>query len=230
MIVKLEGMALDLLFPQSCIGCGRAGSYICSACRQSLVMMPSLVCHVCGRPQPAGSICNRCLNFRAEVDGIRASFIFEGVMRRAIHEFKYHNLRALAKPLAQLLQKYLSVNPLPGDILIPVPLHRSRQRERGYNQSNLLAVELGRLVGLPVANDCLVRHKHTHSQARTSGILERQSNVAGAFHCSDSKIKDKQVLLIDDVATSGSTLNACAAALKSEGAASVWGLTLTMEI
>ena len=113
---------------------------------------------------------------------------------------------------------------------MPVPLHREWLRERGYNQSSLLAQELGKLTGLPVVDECLVRQKQAPPQARTANVSERQSNVVGAFACGDGRLRDKQVLLVDDVATSGATLNACAGALKSTGAASVWGLVMAEEI
>jgi len=132
--------------------------------------------------------------------------------------------------LAKLLQDYLATNPMPGEVLTPVPLHRKRLRERGYNQSSLLAKELGKLTGLPVVDDCLIRQRHAPPQARTSTVAERRSNVANAFACRDNRLRDKQVLLIDDVSTSGTTLDACAAALKAGGATSVWGLVLAREI
>lgn len=113
---------------------------------------------------------------------------------------------------------------------MPVPLHRQRLRERGYNQSRLLAEGLGRLNDLPVVVDCLVRQKHTPPQARTSTVEERRDNVVDVFACRDDRLRGKQVLLIDDVATSGATLDACAAVLKASGAVSVWALTLAREV
>jgi len=151
-------------------------------------------------------------------------------MRQAIHEIKYRNLRALAAPLAKLLHEYLVTNPVPGDVLVPVPLHRKRMRERGYNQSGLLAHELGKLISLAVLDDCLIRQQHSSPQARTASVGERQSNVTGAFTCRDGRLRGKKVLLIDDVSTSGATLNACAGVLKSAGATSVWGLVMAEEI
>ncbi len=113
---------------------------------------------------------------------------------------------------------------------MPVPLHQKRLRERGYNQSRLLAEELGKLVNLPVVDDCLIRQRPAPPQARTSTVDERRRNVAGAFTCPNRKLQDKQVLLIDDVTTSGATLDACASALQAAGASSVWGLVLAAEI
>jgi competence protein ComFC len=229
-VTKLKGIALDLLFPQWCVGCGREGDYICRSCRQLLLPIAPPVCPRCGRPQPDGMPCPGCVNWQADIDGIRSPFVFDGVMRQAIHELKYRNLRALAAPLAGLLHDYLLANPVPGEVLVPVPLHRKRWRERGYNQSSLLARELGKLTDLPVVADCLVRQQHTPPQARAASVGERQRNVAGAFTCRDGRLRGKQVLLIDDVTTSGATLNTCAGALKSSGAASVWGLVMAAEI
>jgi len=151
-------------------------------------------------------------------------------MRQAVHQLKYRNLRALAPPLGQLLNDYLMTNPVPGEVLVPVPLHRKRLRERGYNQSGLLARELGKLTDLPVVDDCLIRQRFALPQARTATVEERQSNVTEAFICRDQRLRDKPVLLIDDVATSGASLDACASALKAAGAISVWGLVLAREI
>jgi len=128
------------------------------------------------------------------------------------------------------MSDYLASNPLPGEILVPVPLHRKRLRERGYNQSSLLAKELGSLTKLPVIDDCLVRRRYTPPQARTTTVDERHSNVLDAFACRDQRLKGKEALLIDDVSTSGATLNACAAALKASGATTVWGLVLAREV
>jgi ComF family protein len=152
------------------------------------------------------------------------------VIREAIHQLKYQNLRALAEPLAQLLSDYLETNQIPGEVLIPTPLHQKRLRERGYNQSGLLATELGKLTGLPVIADCLIRQRPASPQARTQTVAERRSNVSDAFSCPDNSVRDRAVIVIDDVTTSGATLNACAVALKAAGAISVWGLTLAREV
>jgi ComF family protein len=119
---------------------------------------------------------------------------------------------------------------LPVQVLVPVPLHRKRLKERGYNQSLSLAKELGLLLTLPVIDNCLVRLKSASPQARTKSVAERRENVKEAFTCLNSRLTRTQVLLIDDVSTSGATLDACAAALKRSGATSVWGLVLAREI
>jgi competence protein ComFC len=151
-------------------------------------------------------------------------------MRQAIHQLKYRNLRAIAQPLAELLHRYLVKNPLPGEVLVPVPLHAKRLRERGYNQACLLARELSKLTGQPVVDGCLIRKREAPPQARAETVAERRANVANAFFCRNQKLKNKPVLLIDDVATSGATIDACAGAVKASGASSVWGLVLAREI
>ena len=229
-LAKVKGIALDLLFPQWCVGCGKEGDFICYSCCRSLPRIVPPLCPMCGKPQPSGILCPSCVGWQARIEGIRSPFRFDGVMRQAIYQLKYRNLRALASTLAKLLNDYLGTNPVPGEVLVPVPLHQKRLRERGYNQSSLLAQELGKLTKLPVVDNCLIRQRHTPPQARTSTVDERRSNVADAFTCRDHRLQDRQVLLIDDVSTSGATLDACAAALKAAGATMVWGLVLAREI
>ncbi len=229
-ITVLKRAALDLLFPRWCLGCGKEGDFICGDCRRGLPEIALPVCPRCGRPLVENDACHDWPDTPDGIDGIRSPFVFGGVIRRAVHELKYRNLRALAPFLAGLLYEYLVANPVPADILVPVPLHTKRLRERGYNQSALLAGELGRRCGLPVAPNGLLRRHYAGPQARSAGISERQKNVTGAFICPDGRFRGKQVLLIDDVSTSGATLNACAGALKDAGAAQVWGLTLAREL
>ncbi|MFC1967830.1 ComF family protein [Chloroflexota bacterium] len=227
---QLKEIALDLLFPSRCVSCGSEGEFICASCRRLLPRILPPLCPRCGKPLPEAQLCSGCRGWQAQIEGIRSPFRFEGVARQAIHELKYQNLKVLAPHLAELLQGYLSIYPLPGEVLVPVPLHPRRLRGRGYNQSGLLARELGRLVSLPVVEGSIHRMRNTPPQARSTSMVIRQSNVAGAFACRDQHMKQRQVLLIDDVCTTGATLNACAVALRAAGAASVWGLTLAREI
>ena len=229
-ITRLKRVALDLLFPPWCLGCGKEGSYLCESCRRQLPFIVPPVCPRCGRPRADGETCPGCIEAQSAIDGIRAPFLFDGAIRRTIHELKYRNLRAAVPLLAGFLHDYLRENPLPGEVLIPVPIHRKRERERGYNQSSLLCHELNRRNCLPVIDNCLVRRTYTPPQARTSSLASRRENVAGAFACADERVKGRRIILLDDVSTSGATLNACAAALKLAGAASVWGLVLALEL
>ena len=229
-LTKIKGMALDLVFPRWCVGCGKEGGFLCHSCCQSLSRIKPPLCPRCGKPQPSGVLCPSCIGWQTEIEGIRSPFRFEGVIRQAIHQLKYRNLRAIAVPMARLLENYLIANPMPGEVLVPVPLHQKRLRERGYNQSELLARESGKFTGLPVIADSLIRQRHSLPQARTSSVAERWSNAANAFTCRNQTLQGKQVLLIDDVTTSGATLDACASALKAAGVSSVWGLSLAMEV
>jgi len=188
------------------------------------------LCPKCGRPQASGILCPSCWQLQTEIDGIRSPYRFDEVIRKAIHQLKYHNLKAISFCLAELLADYLQSNPLPGEAIVPVPLHPRRLRERGYNQSSLLARELGKLANLPVIEDCLIRVKEAQPQVKASNVEERRRNVIDAFMCQNENVSDKQIILIDDVCTSGATLESCALALKSKGASSVWGLTLAREI
>ncbi|UCC94942.1 MAG: ComF family protein [Candidatus Omnitrophota bacterium] len=163
------------------------------------------------------------------VDGIRSPFHFDGIMRQAIHELKYRNLKSISNCLAELLFLYLKDNPLPGEVLVSVPLHDKRLRQRGYNQTSLIATKLSRLTSIPVVEGCLIRLENSSPQTRSSTVEERRRNVENAFGCRDERLAGKRVLLIDDVCTSGATLDACAKALKAGGTISVWGLTLARE-
>jgi ComF family protein len=152
----------------------------------------------------------------------------EGAIKEAIHAFKYRNIRVAAPELGQLLAQYLEAHPMPGEVLVPVPLHSHRLRGRGYNQAALLARELGRLSGLPVNQRLLARTKDTPPQVQTNSQEERHSNIAGSFECIGDA-RGQAVIPVDDVTTTGSTLSACAVALKEAGAASVWGLALARQ-
>ena len=229
-IINLKRVALDLFFPPWCIGCGREGKYICDSCCEKLPEISPPVCLKCGRTLTYENTCPGCIEEPVAIDGIRAPFLFQGVIRKAIHELKYRNLKAVAPSLAGLLHDYLLENTIPGDVLVPVPIHRKRQGERGYNQSSLIARELGRLSGLPVIEDCLVKRVNTPPQVGTTSVSERRKNIAEAFICANERLKGRQVILVDDVSTSGATLNTCAEILKNAGANSVWGLTIALEL
>ncbi len=142
---------------------------------------------------------------------------------------KYRHLRAISPCLARLLADSLASSPMPGEALVAVPLHPRRLRERGYNQSVLLARDLAGCIGLPVIEDCLIRVRQAQPQVRAASVEERRENVTDAFVCRDDRVSGKYIILIDDVCTSGATLESCASALKSGGATSVWGLTLARE-
>ena len=227
---QLREVVIDFFFPPRCVGCGKAGKFLCDPCLHRLPRIFPPICSKCGRPESTATFCPSCWGRQSNIDGIRSAFRFDGVIRKAIHELKYRDLRAIAGQLAALLAQHLASVSLPGDILVPVPLHNQRMRERGYNQSVLISREVSKLIKLPVEESCLVRSKNSPPQARTSNADQRLANVADAFSCINQKLNSKYVILIDDVCTTGATLEACATALKSAGAYSVWGLTLARDI
>lgn len=229
-VSRLGEIALDILFPRYCVGCRKEGSFICDSCLRSQPLIVPPVCPLCGRPQASGILCSDCIRWKADIDGIRSPFRFEGVIQQAVYQLKYRNLRSIAPMLAGFIHDFLEMYPIQGDVLVPVPLHKSRIRERGYNQSTLLAKELVKLSGLPVFPNSLVKHEKSMPQARSANVEERKKNVSGVFSVRDGTLKGKAVILIDDVSTSGATLDACAGVLKEAGAVSVWGLTLAREI
>lgn len=228
---RLKEATIDLLFPPKCIGigCNKPGSFLCPTCLSRLSPIVPPVCPKCGRPLSLQRLCADCEGLTTQIDGIRSVFLFEGVTREAIHHLKYRGLKALAPTLGRLLGDYLRSHPLPAQVLVPVPLHPRRLRERGYNQATLLSRELGTLIDLPLVEGGLVRSHNTLSQARAADAEERRRNVRGVFECRNDLLRGKSVLLIDDVCTTGATLEACAVALKAKGAVSVWGLTLARE-
>jgi ComF family protein len=150
---------------------------------------------------------------------------FEGALRRAMHWFKYRGRTVLAEPLGDLMAVYWMQHGVPIDVVVPVPLHAARLRERGYNQAALLAREMARRVGLDVNEKVLIRQRATVSQVELD-VSQRKENVHAAFCCSSDELAGKRVLLIDDVCTTGATLEACAIALYDGGVRSVQAFTL----
>lgn len=226
-LIKAANSALDLLFPLNCERCNKEGKLICDTCVQELPRLSRPFCEICAQPGAAGT-CDWCLEIGPAISGLRAPFLMEGSVRRAVHSLKYRGVRAATPELASLMAQYLESQRIPGDVLVPVPLHRRRLRNRGYNQASLLARELGKLTGLTVMENLLERTSDSPPQIEATSRAERRSNVEGIFRCM-GQASGFKVLLIDDVATTGSTLQACAVALRDAGAESVWGLTLARE-
>jgi ComF family protein len=215
---------LDLLFPPRCVTCRRVDEeWFCPACRSQVERISPPFCKRCGNALNS-SQCPTCRALPLTIDGIRAAAFFEGKLRQAIHAFKYERRPELARVLGEMLSDYLGAHPLPADALTPVPLHPDRERERGYNQARLLAHALGDRHHLPVWDDALTRVRATRSQIELNAA-ERRVNVQGAFQAAP-RVAGTRLLLIDDVCTTGATMDACGIALKARGAASVWGLAI----
>lgn len=225
---RLSAALLDLILPPRCAGCGASGSLWCCTCQASVHMIEDPVCSHCGRPLPRPrpeDLCAPCRQSPLQIDGIRSAVAFEGPLRQAIHRLKYGGSASLAGPLGIFLSARWQAGPLPVDVIVPVPLHALRVRERGYNQSMLLAEQLSRATGLPLAEAALKRVRATAPQI-TLSAAERRLNVRDAFQATADAARGRRVLLVDDVCTTGATLESCSIALRQAGAASVWALTL----
>jgi ComF family protein len=231
-IKELANAAADLLFPPYCVACHRFGVWLCADCLDEIEVIRPPICPRCGLPlngqSPADSGAHRCPMARSQVDRLLAYAYLSGPLHEAIHQFKYQDLRALAAPLGQLLAEgWAALSSQNGalDVIVPVPLHAARQRQRGYNQAALLARALAGHLHRPVMEDNLVRTRATAPQVGLDAQA-RRANVRDAFLCSNQSLTGKRVLLVDDVCTTGSTLEAASAALRDGGASSVWAYTL----
>ncbi len=227
---------LDTLFPLLCLGCGTRGAFICPRCQRKLPVRLEQNCPTCLRITPNGHRCFHCRDHNpSALDGLFVASSYHGsFLPRAIHTWKYRFIPEIAHELGQFLVSTLqnSALPLP-DALLPVPLHPRRLRFRGFNQSELLARELAQSLTpgleMPLLTDVLLRTRFTKPQMKTDSREERLLNLQNAFALAPDKavtIKGKALWLIDDVATTGTTLEECARVLKAHGARFVYGIVL----
>lgn len=221
--------ALDLLFPKICVSCKSEGAFLCSPCKTQIrVRTPS--CLQCHARSTSGKTCTACRN-KTGITRFFAPFSYrDAIPRELVHRYKYGRIKELAEALAEPLIAMLHASnfrPRGDMIIVPIPLHSRRKRERGFNQSELLARHLGDTFELPVATTCLNRVKNTMPQISLENDKERGENISGAFSVADpASIGKKTVLLVDDVVTSGATLKEAAFVLRKAGARSVWGLAI----
>lgn len=217
--------ALDFVFPPRCAGCRRAGQRFCAACHASVEFITEPICERCGYPNPQSGACQQCRNHPYEtLDQIRSIAFFDGTLQNALHQLKYRRDIALADTLAQLMKPEFMAIATAATTLVPVPLSAQRFRQRGYNQAALLARGLAEITAADYQPAILRRTRHTVSQVGLTA-LERRDNVKDAFQAT-RPAAGRDFMLVDDVCTTGSTLEACAHALKSVGAKKVTALTL----
>lgn len=217
--------ALDLLFPLRCVNCRRHGYSLCADCLHEFRYVPLPVCQRCGRPlRLATQACSACRLHPITITRIRSAVFHEGAARKAIHALKYNRRRDVAAALARVMEGLAREMLNEYHFVTAVPLHVTRQKERGYNQAELLAVELATLIRRPYVK-CLIRTRATADQIGLDANA-RRDNVKDAFAVTGNLIAGKSVLLIDDVCTTGATLDACARTLLAAGARSVYGLTV----
>lgn len=221
--------ALDLLFPPNCASCNRTGTRWCQECRHQTIQIEPPFCQLCGQPTTSPSICPSCKVFPPSLIAIRSWAVFEGPVRKALHRVKYSRDLALAETLAREMFHVTQDQGWDLDLIVPVPLSKKRLRERGFNQAVLLARPLAWRMSIPSNSKALRRIRDTLSQVGLN-VEQRRDNVSEAFVASSKQVVGKNILLVDDVATSGSTLNACANALWNAQAKNVYGLTLTRAV
>lgn len=222
---QLVAFCLDVVFPPVCVHCRRIGAPLCAACAAQMERVAEPICLHCGRHpvrQEEWSTDIPCPECRAKprpLTQMRAALRYQEPASAAIHRFKYEGYFALGKPLAGLMIDAWPRWEQSPDLILPIPLHARRRRQRGYNQSELLARPLGEALRIPVDATLLHRTRHTIPQVGL-GPDERHENVRGAF-AADSGVAGRHVLLIDDVLTTGATIAAAAEALLAAGALGV---------
>lgn len=215
---------LDTLFPPRCAGCGEAGAWWCEACNGNVVRLRWPVCPGCQRGTPLGQFCANC---RAAVSltGILAAARFREPLTFGVKALKYRHAKVLAPILAAYQVRTLENFPRRDRVtLVPVPLHPSRERRRGHNQAALLARSIGEATDRPVCHD-LQRVRSTVSQTGLDRA-GRRANVSDAFAWHGPPLEGAIVMLVDDVVTTGATLDACAVVCRAAGAREVWGLVV----
>ena len=232
---------LDFVLPPRCLICSLSTSgaslpWVCQSCLGAVQYITPPTCAQCGQPlaAPAEGIattthrCGVCLLTPPPYDRARAVGLYEGVLRDLIHAMKYQRVYGLVRPLGDLLRQHFSAHwgeSLP-EALVPVPLHRSRLRSREFDQALALARHVSQSVAIPLWADVLIRHRPTLSQVGLSAT-ERRRNIRGAFTVQKPQCcADKALLLIDDVYTTGATVQECARLLRQAGAARVDVYTL----
>lgn len=231
---------LDFIYPKVCISCkakltdkANIDDIICLGCWNKIKKNTPPFCHFCGRQLNKNSlskgICPACIRKKMHFDRALSPCSYEGVMKELIHQFKYKNKDYLGQTLGKLMVDFIKEYDVPVhfmDAVIPVPLYKTRLREREFNQAQVLSDNIGRAFMKPVLKDVLKRAKHTRTQTELKDE-DRALNVKGAFvTASPGEVKDKNILLVDDVFTSGATSSEAALALKEAGANIVFVLTL----
>jgi competence protein ComFC len=239
MLRRLFQGLINALYPKTCPSCKaklnaqEQDSYICSDCRARIKKNTPPFCQRCGRHIEASglsnSICSGCLKNKLNFDRAFSPCLYEGVIKELIHQFKYKAKTDLAKPLSEIMINFikdygLSIEQL--DFIIPMPLHKTRLREREFNQAEELSKQISLAFNIEFSNNILMRNRHTLTQTNLP-IEARFKNVENSFFVrKDAHIENRNFLLVDDVLTTGSTSSEAAKALKNAGANTVFVLTL----
>lgn len=227
---NIKVFILDTLFPISCVSCSHDGAWLCDSCLQKIKLLSFQLCPQCEKIiTPDGRLCSCCQRQSPPLNALLVTTRYkEGNVSRLVHLFKYNFIEGLRLPLGKLMAKALLASGLPvPDLIIPVPLHQRRLRWRGFNQAGLIANYVSSNLtpgyAIPVFENILKRTRYTHPQMKIKDYLQRRKNMQNVFFLATgpSQIKNKNILLIDDIATTGATLFECARTLKQNGAKKV---------
>ena len=232
-LLSAKKIFLDILFPKFCLNCEREGNYLCQDCFYLIDILDRQYCPFCFPPKITldGKTCESCKRTK-KLKGLFCAASYENfIVKKTINRFKYRPyLKDLAPILASLIITYLiKLNKLSdfGDFsLVPIPLHKRKLKLRGYNQAEELAKEISTILKIPVLSNVLLKIKNTPAQVELKKE-ERRENIKNAFLCKDpAMIKNKKILLVDDVFTTGATMEECALVLRNSGAKEVWGMVV----
>jgi ComF family protein len=221
--------SIDWIFPPFCIGCGKMGERLCQTCRLNIIRINGAICSICGDVIWKGGLCRSCQEKRPSYEKLTSYGLHEGILRDCVHRLKYQNDIGLGEVLAELIANSVLLEGIQIDLIAPVPLSKKRLEERGYNQAAIIAYPLALILKKEYLSKGLQRIRETRSQVELNR-LERTSNVTDAFECNNTSISGKTVLLVDDVITTGSTMEACSQALIRAGARQVVGWSVTRAI
>jgi len=213
-----------VIFPPSCAGCGKFGSRWCVDCQANVKILEGIICNICGLPQDNAGVCDTCRTDRPHFRELRGWAVFEDPLRSALHKLKYRRDISLGESLAAQMMSFVQTLNWNIDMIIPIPLGKNRQRERGYNQVGMIAKPVALALDVRYESDGLIREKETRSQVGLTR-QERKENVNKAF-TAHARVKGRTVLVMDDVSTTGSTLSSSAESLYASGAKDVYALTV----
>ena len=225
--------AVGLLFPKQCMSCGKVLLKIekdfgfCQDCVKDVKLTGGNVCMHCGKPidNKVSELCLQCKDKKHYFEQNKGVLLYDGPVKKSMYQFKYSNKRCFGKSYANLaVKKYGKwIADKNIEAIVPVPMYKRKMKRRGYNQAEVFAKELGRLIGIPVANNIILREKETVAMKQLKGA-KRKKNLLNAFIVTENIVQFRKVLVVDDIYTTGTTINEVARVLKSGGIAEVYGL------
>lgn len=231
---KITERILDLIYPRRCVMCDKLlvpkEIGICRACEPKIQMTSEPYCMKCGKvlEKEESEYCKDCLLHPHAFERGRSLFVYDGPVKGSLYRFKYGGRKEYAKVYAHLTESRLGeyIKEIQPQALLPVPLHRKRYRMRGYNQSEVFARQLGRRMSIPVASKMAWRVKNTLPQKELD-LADRQNNLKKAFKIKGNDVKLNTIIIIDDIYTTGSTIDALALALREAGVQNIFFLTIS---